>query len=421
MKIRNHVFYGWYVVGASFVISILGTGILVNTLGTFIKPVSDALSLTRAQYSLTMSITALTGMITLPLWGKLIDHYSLRKLMLIFGLITSAAIFTLSLCSDLWQFYVCGAVIGFAGGSVSSLAISTLISRWFTDKRGMAVGLASSGSGLGPMLLIPATTSIISQQSWMTAYRFIAIVFLVLLVLAILVIRNSPRDIGLEAFRSEPGLVSTVRTKALGEHVHDGMTQAEAIRSKCFKYFIILFLLLGSIYGGTVNHIYAYLTDVGYDNSFASLVISLQMASLLIGKATLGIVLDKFGVRRGIPSALVAFIAALLFLIIARIQVFAIVYTILVGIGIAVIVVGSAYITGHYFGTVDYGKILSLFLASYSLGSTIGTFLSGFIFDRAGSYIFAWILYILFACSALLAFWKGDEVYRKIAGHPVQD
>lgn len=412
-KVQNRVFFGWYIVCASFVVSILGTGILVNTLGTFIKPVSEALSFERAQYSLTISITALATMIGLPLWGKLIEKYSLRKLMLFHGILVSAAIFAMSLCTNLWQFYCLSAVIGYAGGSVNSLVVSTLISRWFTDKRGTALGLAASGSGLGPMLLIPATTSIISQHGWMIAYRFIAVVFIVLLLLSFLFIRNRPQDIGLEAYQSAPGQNHNQAKQALKDISKVGMTQAEAVKSNYFKYFIIMFILLGSIYGGTVNHIYAYLTDIGYNTSFASLVISLQMASLLIGKATLGIALDKFGVRRGIPAALAAFIVALLSLNFARMQAFTFVYTMLVGFGIAVIVVGSANITGHYFGMVEYGKILSLFLASYSLGSTVGTFLSGFIFDRAGSYLGAWILYLLFAVCALVAFLKADAQYMK--------
>ena len=422
MEIHKRSFYGWYVVCAGFIVSILGTGILSNTLGTFIKPVSDVLSLERAQYSLTMSIAALTSTIALPFWGKFIEIYSLRKLMLIHGILVTIAILSLSLSTSLWQFYLLSVLIGYAGGSVSSLVVSTLISRWFADKRGLALGLASSGSGLGPMLLIPATTTIITRFGWVFAYRFIAGVFLILLIIAIIFIRNRPQDSGLEPYRvkihQSAGKVQLAGSKKI---TWTGMTQKEAVRSKCFKYFIVIFLLLGIIYGGTINHLYAYLTDLGYSNSFASLVISLQMAFILLGKATLGMALDKFGIKFGITAALIAFIMAFVCLNNAQIQGIAVIYPMFGGFGIATIVVGSAYITGHYFGVTGYGKILSLFMSAQSFGATIGTYFSGFIFDKTGSYQSAWIIYAIIAFIALASYLKGDALFMKndIKAEPV--
>lgn len=160
MKIQNR-YYGWYIVGACFIIAAMGIGLLMNSLGTFIKPVSESLGFERGHFSISISLTSFMSMLFYPLWGTIV-----RKVMLISSILISAFLFLLSMSHRLWQFYILSMLIGCFYGPVTTLAISTLINRWFIYRKGFALGLALSGSGFGSMILVPFISEIINKYSW---------------------------------------------------------------------------------------------------------------------------------------------------------------------------------------------------------------------------------------------------------------
>lgn len=97
------------------------------------------------------------------------------------------------------------------------MSISTLINRWFVEKKGLAMGIAFAGSGLGAMILIPITSHIIEKVNWVTAFYFLALILVAINVpVAVFLIKNRPSDIGLLPY----GAKEAVELKLAGGNKH---------------------------------------------------------------------------------------------------------------------------------------------------------------------------------------------------------
>lgn len=386
---KNKVFYGWWIVFACFFLSGGGVGILINSMGTFIKPVSEAMGFTRAQFSFSTSLTSFAGMIAYPLWGQYMKNHSVRKAMLFTGFLIPIVIIGYSFCEKLWQFSICSILIGLMTGTVSTLPITVLINNWFEDSRGTATGLGSCGSGLA-MVIVPMVSAIIVSSGWRIAYRSVALLFFVVIEsFALFVVKDKPSDIGLTAYKKGDSLSPTTQEVW-------GLSRSSAIKTKAFRLFLVLGLFCGIINTSIVNHAYAGLTDIGITAARASSMISLQMLFLMISKFSLGIVFDKFGIKFGFMCSVVAFgIAGIMLFFASFIMPLAYVAMICAGIGSALPAMSMAYVARSVFGNRDYSGLCGLMLSFVFLGNTIGTTTNGFIYDKTGSYQLGWILVII--------------------------
>lgn len=104
-----------------------------------------------------------------------------------------------SLCTSLPMFYVLSAVVGFSIGGMTMIPLSLIVSNWFHEKRGLAIGIAFMGSGVGGMVLQPITASIVQAMGWRTAYQCLGVLmFCTIVPCSFFVLKRSPADVGLK-------------------------------------------------------------------------------------------------------------------------------------------------------------------------------------------------------------------------------
>ena len=120
MKKNRKIFYGWWILIACFFLSGGGVGILINSMGTFIKPVSEALNYSRAKLSLATSLSSFAGMLLYPVWGSYMKNHSIRKAMICTGFLIPLVFLAFSFCRQMWQFYLCAILIGCMTGSADN-------------------------------------------------------------------------------------------------------------------------------------------------------------------------------------------------------------------------------------------------------------------------------------------------------------
>ncbi len=390
---KGGVHYGWIVAIACCLVSALGTGLLMNSLGTFIKPVSEAMGFERGKFSLAVSLLSLIGVFVFPYWGKIMQKVSIRKLIMLAAVVIGGSLYAISYCTQLWQFYALHLLIGLFNGGVATLPVSTLMGRWFVSKKGTAMGIATCGSGLGSMVLVPLVSRVMEAQSWQAAYRALGIIFVCVGVFAaFFFIRDRPSDMGLEPYRVAEHVSAGGKVKAT--RTWQGVTKAEAFRSPCMRYFAVAVILTGLLYSGMISHVYAYLTDLGYVAAKASTIISTSMFILLCAKFILGMIFDRFGAMVGVFLAYGCFGAAFLCLLGAANPMFCYAYCLFGGFGVSISAVGIAYITDYFFGPSEYSMIFGVISSLLLIGTTVGTSLSGFLYDFFGTYRYTWILYL---------------------------
>lgn len=386
--------YGWIIAVSCMFISGGGIGILVNTLGTFIKPVSTALGLPRAEFSLVTSLSSLSTMLTYSFWGKHIAKHSIRKTMMITGSLMSILIVLYSFCNHMWQFYVCAILIGSMTGSMSILPVTTIINRWFDAYRGVATGISSCGSGLA-MFIIPMVSWIIVNYGWRSAYRFVGILLFVLVeVVVVFFLRDRPEDKGLKAYGVSEDEISS-------ETMHTGISLREAKKTTSYKLVVFVALLSALCNTAITHHVYAYVTDLGYSAGFASLMSSLQMFAMMVSKLLIGVILDRATLKTGLHISIGGYFLASVFLLSGRVSIiFVIMAVIGAGIGAAMPAMSIAYTLRKLYGSKEYSAIAGFSLSFTFLGNTIGTSMSGLIFDLFGTYDVAWIL-VAAACMGM--------------------
>lgn len=401
--VKKKIHYSWAIVFFCFLIAGAGVGVLVNSMGTFIKPVSDAMGYTRAQFSSVTSFSCLMTMLSYPFWGTYLKTHSIRKCIIFSSIVLPLIITGYSFCQELYQFYLCGILIGLLTATVSTLPISALIDSWFSSRRGFALGLATCGTGLGAMLMTPAISACITQYGWRIGYRFVAVVFfLAVFPGALFVLSDSPAEKNSFPYGCSEDISTSGVTKDAELH---GITRKEALKSPQFICFLAVAICMGCINNGMTNHIYAFLTDIGYPAHIASTIISLQMLMLMVSKFVIGTLMDRFGIKLGGLLSMAAYFITSSFLILAgHYPLLALMYIPAAGIGGAYPAMSTAYITNTIFGNKDYRAIFGIVLSMVFLGNTLGATLAGFIYDFFGGYTIMWIFTLILSLGSMFLY-----------------
>lgn len=407
MRKSGGFYAGWKVAAGCAVVTGAGVGLFSNCIGVFVKPVCEALSFSRAAFSLCSTLTILVGAFTLPFYGEWFRKRSVKWTMLFCAAVCGAVPVGYSFSSQLWQFYLLASVNGLTVSGITMLSVGTLINRWFEGKKGLALGLSYAGSGVVASIMIPVTEQVVAAFGWAWGYRLIGGVGLGLLIPSILfLVQDGPKD------GAEPK-----QKRAPKGGGTQGMTRAEALRAPVFWCVSAGLFLANLVNLGMFNHTIPYLTDLGLDPPLASKVMAAAMIAMIGAKLAVGWMVDRFGIlwgsaamAGGLGLAAAALIAAAAF----SPAVWA--YAVMIGFGATVNGIFASYDTARYFGEREYPRIFALLSMASSFGSAAGAPIAGAVFDRMETYLPAWwgaaslaAGALLLLCGAELRWGKRDE------------
>ena len=147
-------FYGWFIVGILFFISIIDGG-FTYTFSTFLKPLTQDFGWSRAETAGAFSLYLFVAGLVLPLWGWLIDHVGARWVFLLSALIDGVALALLSAVHGLTTFYALYLFLGVGLAGIGPMPVGKVITQWFVAKRGLAMGIALVGTSGGGLVLVP--------------------------------------------------------------------------------------------------------------------------------------------------------------------------------------------------------------------------------------------------------------------------
>ena len=239
------IFYGWLIVGVLFFISIIDGG-FTYTFSTFLKPLTQEFGWSRAETATAFSLYLLVAGLVLPAWGWLIDHVGARWVFLLSALIDGVALLLLSAVSSLPGFYTLYLFLGVGLAGIGPMPVGKVITQWFVDKRGLAMGIALVGASGGGLVLVPLCGFLIAEFSWRVGYQVLAGLSLFgMLPLVWFFVVNTPQEKGLKPLGQD---YSQVRHTLLGsepeQDVRDWTPQASAVH-------LNLLALRGRILPGT--------------------------------------------------------------------------------------------------------------------------------------------------------------------------
>jgi MFS family permease len=404
---KDEIFYGWWIAAAALLISVVALGIRFSY-GVFVESLEGEFALTRGASSGIFSIYMLLCCIFAIVGGWVSDRYGPRRLVFCMGLLTGASLILTSQTTVAWQLFISYSFfLSLGTGAIFSVVNSTT-ARWFVKRRGLVLGITTSGGGLGTIVIAPLAVFLIGQFDWRTALFIIGLGAGFIMALLALLLRKDPSDVGL----SPDGIASETASTPVDRYGYRaqllGPSLPQVLRTNNFWFLVISWLLLSFNVHLIMVHLVPHAVDKGTSPMDAAFIVSLTAGITLAGRIGIGRVSDVIG--RKVPAILCALFQAgiLLWLICSgelwMFYVFAMIFGLCWG-GLSTMITA---LIGDVFGTRSIGAIMGVVAAGWSLGAAIGPAVGGFIFDASGNYgmAFAWGGGAMFVATLLMALVK---------------
>jgi len=365
-----------------------GTGLVLNTCGQWFVSVTTELEVGTAQLALFVTILGICMAIASPFVGKFMAKYNLRLLLTGCWLVVLLGLAAMSFYTEVWHWYISGAIMGFAGAFCFLIPAPVILGNWFMKRNGLAVGIAMSFSGISAAIANPIFAAAISNFGWRTAYLIAAVTVAVIVFPSTLfVLRFKPADKGLKPYgyeeTSEEKSSSSAGTAAI---TVTGVSSKTAFRSPSFWLLFAMssfFMFLA----GFAQLMPSYVSSVGL-LGIVGFVATMSMVGNLTGKLGLGAISDKLGGRRSSVIGLTLVTIGFLLLILGGAkEIFALSGALFYGVSLSLASVASPILVREAFGVKDFGNIYSKINIGISAIGAIGTTVVGLIYDLAGSFI----------------------------------
>ena len=386
----SHLFYGWIVVIGIFLIAavLMGTNL---SFGVFFKSLETEFALSRATTSSIQSLLQLLGGICAFLGGWTLDRWGPRIVMFIMGLSLGLGLLLTSQVTEAWQLYFTYSLLAAIGfGAIYVVGMSTVI-RWFNKKRGLAIGISSSGLSVGPIAMAPFASFLIANLDWRWAYRVLALIAWVVVLPASLLLKKDPQGIGLE-----PDGITTSGSddKPKDMALPGGLSFFQAFRTRSFWLYIFTWLLIASALFFVATHVVRHGEDIGFTSLEAASIISFLGFTAIFGRLIMGVVADRLGRK---PTAVVCAllqVGALIWLVYARELWMLYLFGAAFGFANGGLISAITAQLGDIFGLRKIGTILGMLDIGWGIGAALGAAAGGYIFDATLSYQRAFLVEI---------------------------
>jgi len=290
----GRIYYGYWLIGAAFVAQFVSVGSTNYVIGAFLKPMTSDLGWSRSEFTLSRTLGQFVMAFTGFFVGAYVDRHGGRRLMLAGIAILSTSLFLLAWTETLWQWVLLNGLVLTAGAAMlGNLVVNVSLSKWFVEKRGLAVGLAAMGVSFAGVALTPAMTLAIDAWGWRDAWRVLAAGAAVLIVPVAFVMRRAPEDHGLHPDGKSAEQVAAGHAQRASADFAASMNRREALGTTSFYILVIAFGMFGVTIGVILLQTIPFMTDAGYGRNTASLMITVASVPALISKPFWGYLIDK--------------------------------------------------------------------------------------------------------------------------------
>lgn len=365
---------GWVVLAACLVV-MFGVWNAHAGFGVFLPVLAAEFGWSRGAISIAASLNLIVGGIVAFFIGAASDRYGPRPALFLSALLVAGLYVLASRLDALWHLYlVLGVLMGLGMSSVY-LVPTTTVSRWFHERRGLALGILLAGLNLayltGPLI----SAYLISNLGWRTTYLVLAGLVFALAVPASLLTRFPPGGSA-----DGPG----DRTAAPG-----GLTVREALRDRRLWLLVTAWLLSGFSTMMMAVHLVSYVKDRGVSLESASLALTILGTGTIAGRLIFGVASDRLGTQRTFRFCMVMQIISLTWIVtgpsLGALDILIFWYG-LTGAGTDTTILTGAVET---FGVRALGAVMGIMSFGWRIGAASGPAVAGFLYDATGAYTLA--------------------------------
>jgi MFS family permease len=387
----GRVHYAWIVVALMFVTILASVGVRA-TPGVLIVPLQQAFGWNAAVISGAISLNILLFGLVGPFAAGMIQTIGLKQTIL-----ASMALLVLgaglsAFITNIWELYLTWGVLVGLGSGAGMVGLATAIAnRWFTQRRGLVVGLLTASNASGQLVFLPLLASLVVSHGWSSAPFVVALTILALMPVVMVLLPESPAAIGLAPFGSTE--VTPIAPPAGNPFMIAIEGLMRGVRSLDFWLLFVSFAVCGFSTNGLVaTHLIPFCIDHGIPEVSAASLLAAMGIFDLIGTTLSGYLTDRFNSRillfwyyglRGLSLAILPFTD---FSVMA-LSIFAIFY----GLDWVATVPPTVTLTNEVFGKKNAPVMVSWIVAGHQIGGALAAFGAGETRYLVGSYVPAFL------------------------------
>ena len=393
-KIGN-VFYGWWMVAAGVVLAMFGYGGWFYSFGALFNPMRTEFGWSRAMTSIPFSLSRLEGGIEGLVTGPLTDRFGPRAMVRVGFTMAALGFLMMSRINSFWMFIVSYSVLLSLGMNAGLyMPLQTAVVKWFDRKRGLALGVLTTGAALGSSILVPIVAWLINEHGWRMAVLVLAIVAAILgWAVSFILKPHPPEHYGLRMDGKGAEDVDTGTGEKRDTVVPEfGLYAREAARTRNFWIMVIAFTLSHTGVSAVVVHEIPFIEDMGISPVLAATALGTMTLVSAPGRFFAGWLADKWNLKYLYAICCVAQAVGLFIFSRATDMSLVWVFVIIYGFSYGFRLPLEPAMRATYFGRKAFGAIYGYINSIAVFGSFGGPYLAGWLFDNTGNYVSSFLV-----------------------------
>lgn len=390
--------YKWVILCVCFMMEFICLGFASSNAGMYLTATTEALGFERSLYSLNTSFRQAVSIVVSLFFGALLSKFGTRKLVCV-GLISIALSTGINAyASQLYQFYIAGALLGVGAILTGSTMASAVIRMWFDKNIGKYTGIALCANGIGGAVAAQIIAPYIYSADpfgYRIAYKISTIIIVV-------------SSIVIMALLREPSIKPVPTKKAQKGASWSGLSFDEVKKKPIFYYLIILVFLNGICMESISHSGVAHFKDIGIDGDFIANISTIASLVLTVGKIIVGVFYDKKGLRATLLACHIIVIISLIMVQFADNtplgKAAAMGCMVLGKLALPIETVMLPLIAADLFGNNAMVGVIGVLVAAVKTGSCIDSPLCNLVYDLTGSYMPVYLVFSVMIIAVTIGF-----------------
>jgi sugar phosphate permease len=389
---RGRLHYAWIVFGVTFFTLLAAAGIR-STPGVLIVPLEQEFGWSRAAISVAVSINLLLFGFGGPFAAAFMNRFGVRRVLTGALLLIATGVGLTPLMRAVWQLdLLWGVVVGLGTGAMASVLAATVANRWFVAHRGLVTGLLTAASATGQLAFLPGLAALAVGLGWRSASVTVALAVLIAVPAVLLLMRDSPRQVGLRPYGAAPGEAAEPQPDNPFAAAVGGLR--DSLRSRDFWLLAGSFFICGASTNGLIGtHLIPAAVDHGIPEVAAASMLALIGVFDVVGTTVSGWLTDRLDARwllfwyytlRGLSLLLLPFALSSAYLTL-------LVFIVFYGLDWVATVPPTIALSARVLGRARGGIVFGWVFASHQLGAAFAASSAGGLRTWLGDYQVAFL------------------------------
>ncbi len=386
-------------VAACFVVNV--TMGVRQTFGLFSGDFEIDCGISNTEFGLAIALHALIWGIVTPIFGRFADKHGGSRMVIFTLIIYGVGVLALgnNFNTGTWFQINLGLMVGIGLGGAAGTILAPVVTKHFPNQsRGKAAGYVTAFGGLGMFIFPILTKYLMVEVGWQSTFTVFAIILFIMCIPGLFLKKPEGQNENVD-LKKEPEKSDNVITVLKESFAHKG-----------FRLLVLGFFVCGFQITLVATHVPRYVQDRGLDDWTGFAILSLIGLFNIIGVLIMGYLSDKYS-KKMLLSGLYFFraISIMLFIFLPPSNISAIVFGITFGLLWLATVPATNGIVAQVFGAKNLSMLFGIVFLNHQIGSFLGAYLGGVLYDIFGNFDYAWYLAIVLSFVATLLHLPIDE------------